>query len=656
MSFVTGSLQNTSNSPGRYASTRGRMGGVGSSLAYPNPFFDIAGSYLPTTYKSLFRWSRFFFMTTSILPAIVFKLAEYPLTDVIFEHEDPGVRDMWTDFMHESLRLRAHQLDSGLDYYVYGNNLTSIHFPFKKFLTCRKCRRVFEAELHKNLWTSSSFEFRLKCPGCQHVGPADVRDVPIRNPSGIRLLRYSPENVSLKYNEANGETRHYYDVPGSIKTDMLAGKKETLATTPQAFFDALKERKALTFNQQNLFHMKRGTLAEQDRGWGLPLLLPVLKDVFYLQLMKKAQEVIMTEHILPLRILFPQAGSGSSDPYSTVDLGQWKEHMSAEIARWRYDPNYIPIVPLPIGNQTLGGDGKALLVTPEIQEITRQIIAGMGVPQEFVYGGMSYAGTNVSMRMLENQFLVYIMQMRAQVRWLVQQVASFMGWPMPAVRFKPFKMADDLQRKQYLFQLNGAGKVSDTTLLLDADLDQKTEDDLRDKELDRRLASTKREQLAMAEMQGEQQIVMAKAQARAQQVQQEALQQPIAPGEPGGPEPTNGGGGAAGGQGAESAAQTPEVLQAMQSPIGQSQKGGPPQAGVSIEQMAMQLAQQLIQMAPEEQQAAMSNLQAQSPELAQMVQQFAQQLQAQDPASQAPGVDMRPLPEQLPARRDAQLV
>ena len=93
----------------------------------------------------------------------------------------------------------------------------------------------------------------------------------------------------------------------------------------------------------------------------------MLKDAFYLQLMKKAQEAILLEHIVPLRVMFPQAASGTTDPFTTVNLVDWKEQVSAEIARWRYDHNYIPVLPLPIGNQSIGGDGKALLMSNEMR-------------------------------------------------------------------------------------------------------------------------------------------------------------------------------------------------------------------------------------------------------------------------------------------------
>jgi hypothetical protein len=221
---------------------------------------------------------------------------------------------------------------------------------------------------------------------------------------------------------------------------------------------------------------------------------------------------------------------------TTINLTEWREHVAGEIGRWRMDPNYIPIMPLPIGNQTIGGDGKNLLLAGEIQQWSEWIIMGMGVPREFLQGGLSYAGTNVSMRMLENAFIGYILSHKGLARWIMRSVASFLKWPEVKIRFKPFKMADDIQRKAYLFQLNQAQKVSDTTLLADVDLNQGEENQIMERETDARLNATKKQQTAMAEMQGQQQLIMMKYQAKAQEEQMKAQGAAPAEGEPGGPE------------------------------------------------------------------------------------------------------------------------
>ena len=130
----------------------------------------------------------------------------------------------------------------------------------------------------------------------------------------------------------------------SPTNDIIIGKKSTVETVPQLFIDALRLKKAVVFSKDNIYHFKRPTLAGKDRGWGTPMILPVLKDTFYLQVLRKAQEAIAMEHIVPLRVMFPQAGSATSDPYTSVNLQDWRDQVASELRRWKADNNYIPII------------------------------------------------------------------------------------------------------------------------------------------------------------------------------------------------------------------------------------------------------------------------------------------------------------------------
>jgi hypothetical protein len=681
----------------RFSQTRGRMSNQASQgVYYPSPFFDIAHTYLPITVKQLFRWCRYYFLTNPLINAIIFKMSEYPVTEMIFEHESKMVVNRWTEYFQDHLRYRPFQIECGLDFFTYGNCLPSLSLPFKKFIRCRNCGFQEEAKRIRPYWVLTNYEFRLSCPKCQQVGTADAYDWYMKNASGIRMMRWSPEDVEISYSDVTGEFTYFYNIPPSVRNDIIVGKKDAVEKVPQVFIQAMRQQKGVVFNEDMFFHLRRPTLADQDRGWGTPLILPVLKDTFYLQIMKKAQEAILLEHIVPLRVLFPQPSTGASDPYTTVNLVDWRDHVASEIARWRYDPNYIPIFPLPIGNQTIGGDGRALLLTQEIQQWSEQIINGMQVPLEFIKGGLSYAGTNVSMRMLENAFLGYIIRHKQLANWVMRQIAHYMEWPEAHIRFKPFKMADDIQRKAYLFQLNTAGKVSDRTLLADADLDQEEEDEAMLNETAMRIKATEKQQLALAEMQGKQQVIMMKHQAKAQQALMEAQAGPQAPGEPGdamiggqqqqqqaqpaipGAPPPPSVPGMPGQQqptaGPGAGVPVPQGLEAMQSPLNAGQDMGmnqpqpgqqPMMGGTDITVMASSIAQQLAQLDPAQQHLAIKNLRQQSPELADLVLQYLasmggmqQQVQgvlgAQGRA--ATEVNMKPLPEKLPPRRAAGIV
>jgi len=610
---------------------RGRVTGSVRGVAYPSPFFDIGQTYMPSSIKEMFRWCRHYFLTHPIINTIAFKLSQYIITDIVYMTENLKLKGMWSEFLEEKLRYRIFQLESGLDYNVYGNCIVSIFFPFIKMLRCKKCNFTSEAKSSKYYF--KNFEFMWKCPSCGFHGPASASDYHIRKADGIRLIRWNPENIDITYNEINGSTTYFYRMPLQTKNDIIMGKKSVVEEVPQLYIESLKRKKAIVFSNDNLFHFKRGTLAGKDRGWGTPAPLPVLKDVYYLQILKKSQESIALEHIVPLRTIFPQASSGLADPFKNVNLVDWRDQIHDEVNRWRFDNNYMPILSFPIGTQSIGGDGRALLLGQEIRVWLEQIAIGMGVPTELIFGGLSYSGSNVSLRMLENSFITNILEHVSMLNWCIRRIGTYMNWEIVQARFKPFKMADDLQRKAYNLQLNQLGKISSTTLIEDADFDAARENELIETETNAMAEAQKKSRLAQANIEGESQMIMMRWQSKAQVEQQQMMsQQAPAPGEPG----------------AEAEGVTQEggqIPQEMQSPLnaGQQQAGG--SANFDLLSEAQNIASQLIQLDENSQTAALQNISSQSPEFGQVVESMLVSMKQETSPQGAP------LPEQKPPRR-----
>jgi hypothetical protein len=396
----------------------------------------------------------------------------------------------------------------------------------------------------------------------------------------------------------------------------------------------MRKRKNGVLHQRNVFHFKAPTpsLDHDNAGWGYPLILPALKDSFYLQVMKKAQEAVMMEHLIPLDVLFPTSADAQANPYVMLNLADWKKRIELEIVKWRWDPNYKPILPLPIGHQRIGGDGRALMLTQEIKAWSEHIIAGMGVPQEFVFGGLSWSGSSVSLRMLENQFMTYRdMHEHFLKHFLIPSIARFMGWKEISVHMKSFKMADDIQAKQMLMSLNQLRKVSDKTLLSEFDKDSVDELKMIERELRMNLEIQKLSSLMQAEIQGEQQQVLSKYQLKTQEAQMQAqmkMQAQMGMGQPGMGQPGMGQPGAA--------PQGGPLASAPGTPEGQQT------SAVNVIDLAEAWAKKLGGMAPEEQSAVLGQMQTQAPELHQLIM---QKMSVQKALSQ------QPLPEQRPPRR-----
>jgi hypothetical protein len=654
-----------------------------SGVRYPSPFFDIAHTYLPPSMKALMRWCRYYYLVNPLINTVITKLSEYPITELIVDENNTGIREKWENVLEQNLRYRAFQIEVGLDYFTYGMALVTLHFPFTKWLVCKGCKHRHKAQ--KIFYKWRNYEYVIACDKCGQIGPSTVIDAYERDVSRIRLLRWNPEYVNVDPGFGGATPIYTFELPLQLKNDLILGKKSVLDTVPDIFVEALRRSKYIRFSEENLFVFRRPVISQKDNGWGMPLILPVLKDTFYLQILRKAQEAIAQEHIVPLRVLFPMAGSTTSDPYTTTPLESWKGRMEGEIAKWKYDNNYIPILPLPIGNETIGGDGKALGLYQEMDVWSKQIVAGMGVPQEFVYGGLQYSGSNVSMRMLENMFIGYRTDhMNMLNNFVIRRIANFMGWPATRAHMKRFKMADDLQRSAFYFQLNQAQKISDQTLLQEVDMDPAVETERRKIEMDKQFEVMRKMQLEQASIQGEVLMVTTRYQVEAQKKMMEANPQMGAQGGAGG-QPEAGADGQPGaggpeqvmnaqGQPVDSTGQQGEMIPGeqaapgmpegstvsaenaqnapdsgvpleAQSPLTMGMKGG----GFNLLYLAKRAASQLGKQDEGEKNMQMAKMKMQNPQLYALVLQIMQRQQGSqtDPLS----ATKSPQPTQKPSRR-----
>ncbi len=602
--------------------------------AFANPFFDQAGTYMPSTIKALFSFCRFYFLTHGIINAICTKASEYPLTDIMLSHDNRGVVDKWEELLTGTMNYRVYQFETNLDYYVYGNSFSSPNFPFRKKLICKLCSAEHDAMKMRPNWRYVNSNFWLTCTKCGQTDWAKAHDYYYPRPSEIGMTRWNAEQIHLFHNETTDRVDTVLDPTADFRSQILMGRKDLIATTPEIFLEAVRTRGSVVFNKQQVFHMRRPTLSTMSRGWGVPLMMPVMKDAFYAQVMKKAQESVLLGHLTPQIFLFPQPATGGADPFTSVNLADWRDHIRRELARQRIDPNYYGILPFPLGHQAIGENGKSLLLMPEIQQVVEQIAVGMGFPIDLVFGSGNYAGSSVSMRMLENFFLSNVSAHKMLLKWTMNRVGAFLNWPVPTARFKPFRMADDLQRQALSLQMAQLGKISDTSLLAETDRKFEDENDLMAKELEAKTKFTRQQQMMMAEAQGEAAVVSAKYQAQA--------------------------------QAAAMAGKTPPP-----DPFSAEMGGKLLHPGhFSLDAIAADMVKKMQLMPPKQRAVFEAQLVKASPEMNQLVQQqlgaglppvpandqaaaMQQQGMMQGPGQMlpAPAVDMTPMPEALPPRR-----
>jgi hypothetical protein len=610
---------------------QGQLDGRNNSFRYPSPWWDIAQMDLPRSVKHLFRWCRYHMLVNPLVAATVRKMAAYPITELVIDDEPREGFDKhkakWEDFFFRVININQFQMESGLDYHGFGNCVVSLLYPFHKYLQCPLCKYKERIERLKfgQVWDFRNWKYTLHCPKCGGDVEAKVKDEYYKSYKDIKLIRWNPSDLDIDFNPITREPEYGYEIPEKIRAKVLRKNKRYLCELPAELIEAMKTRRPFILTRENIFHFKAPTpsLDSNDEGWGYPPILPALKDSFYLQVMKKAQEAVMMEHLIPLDLIFPATADANANPYTMLNLSDWKRRMEGEIVKWRWDPNYKPILPIPIGHQRIGGNGRALMLTQEIRAWSEHIIAGMNVPQEFVFGGLSWSGSSVSLRMLENQMMSYrTLQENFLKHFLIPQVARFMGWQEISVHMKAFKMADDMQLKQLMMQLNQMRKLSDKTLLSEFGKDALDESKMIEQEMLQSLSIQKLDLLYKTQIQGEASQVQAKYQIKVQEAmgasqmkQQQAMQ----------------------GQQMEAQQQQEAAMQPPQQPV----------ESVNVLDLATAYAKKLSNMDPVARAAVLQRMQDSSPQLHEVVQKKMSEVQA---------MAQEPLPEQRPPRREAQMI
>ena len=263
-----------------------------SVLKYPDPFFDLSRNFLPSNIKKLFKWCRTFFYTNEFIRNVITKLTEYPITDIIFSNEiDNETEQSYRKFFDKNIKLKKMLIEIGLDYYTYGNSFISAQIKFKRSLKCGHCKE--ENPIENVSFKYKKSQFLGICPSCKKEDVVFIpKDIYLKNVDGLVFTRWSPENIDIVYNHITGESRYYYNIPTELKKGIIRGNVDIVATMPLEFLDAAEQNKKIKLDNNNLYHFKRPTLAEDDMGWGKPVILPALKKLYYMQTLLRANEAI----------------------------------------------------------------------------------------------------------------------------------------------------------------------------------------------------------------------------------------------------------------------------------------------------------------------------------------------------------------------------
>jgi hypothetical protein len=537
------------------------------SQAFPDPFFDYASTQMPRSLYDVFRWCEYIWITSGTYRMAAQRVVRYFLTKIELEGASDNEKEKYEEFLDKQMRAMDILASIGDDYLCYGNSLTSIHIPFRRYLRCRKCKH--ERALEHINYSFDNWSFRATCPNCGWSGQFERVDRRTVEQDKIRVIRWSPHEIRLLYHPISHDVSYFWIPPADFKKEIRKGNAFYIATTPWEIIEAIRQDKWFKFKPGVIYHVKEETLAGiRNAGWGIPRILSNFKQAWYVQVLKRYNEAIGLDYIIPFRVVTPGKGSGTGevDPLYHVNVGSFMSRVLSMISKHRKDPTQWNALPFPVEYQALGGEGQQLAPVDLINAGTDEFLNAMGVPAEMYRGTLQVQAAPMALRLFERTWTHYVSAMNGWLNWFFETITDLLNWEDISGRLQPTTLAEDVEKKHIQLQLAAAQQISKQTAYAPFGLDWREEVRRMFEEEQQFQEESKKFQKEQAKAQEFEQIFEA-----ATQPQMPGQQALPAPGAAVGPTPPGGPAGAAGGT-------TPEDMMAQAEQVAMQMLGMPYEA------------------------------------------------------------------------------
>lgn len=450
---------------GTYSALRADYTDAASNI-FNNPFVTMADRWSPTSMKEVFRLAEWLYRHNGIFKTAIERMANIFFTEYEFEEkQDNEITEKIKKYITKKPYLKRQITDAGREYLLYGNCFITIHLPFKRMVKCSRCKEETLGK-YANLGYDTDKGFYGDCIHCKST---DVKfthkDMPERSIEKISILRISPKEINIIYNESTGRSSYIWDMKTKTKTKYINGRGTHLVyETPLNILRAAHENLELEFNDQQLMHIKATNLSGLNIEWGVSCALNCFSTIFYLAVLKKANEAIGLDFIVPLRIIFPQVNTSSQEPNVMNLRKDFMEHIQRIVIEHRKDPASWHTSPIPLGYQTLGGEHRALNVSQDIIVGNDELLLGMGYPPSLYKGDIQLQATPMALRMLENTYNLTDIY-NCIIEFYSIKTFSYLDIPYMEVTLQRLKWADDIERRQIIMSLAAVDKISDISVL-----------------------------------------------------------------------------------------------------------------------------------------------------------------------------------------------
>jgi hypothetical protein len=444
---------------------------------FPNPFDDVASQNMPTTMKNALWWSEYVWGVFGTYRMAMERIVSYFLTDIDVSGDvSDEEKKKWTEYLDDTLGVMDFLQNMMRDRMCYGNAFASIIVPFRRFLMSPKTGDMYPLkEVYNNSsfnfkW-SPGFEFIATCPKTKWRGPWKVVDKPEDEEHNIKMKRWSPHEIELLHDPYTDEVSFLWRIPEDYKHQVKKGHLYHLERVSEQVLLAIKNNQVFRFNDDAIFHMKEPTLAGiKNRGWGLPRSLINFRQIYYVQVLRRYNEAIALDYVIPFRLITPgtRGGGGAGglpaqDPMMFYNAGDFRSQVKSMINKRRRDPAAWQILPFPVQYDMVGGDANKLAPKDLMDQGLETLLNESGTPVELYKGTLQTQAAPTALRLFESTWRSLVHETNSLLQWIVSGVAEVMSWEKVDTSLTRVTIADDMQKQMAALQLMMGQQVSGTT-------------------------------------------------------------------------------------------------------------------------------------------------------------------------------------------------
>ncbi len=447
-----------------------------TSTGFSDPFNDIATSQMPTTMKTALWWSEYIWTMQGTYRMAMERIVSYFITDIELGGEaNDEEKVKYSEFLKKQLHILDFLNQIMRDRLCYGNSFASVVVPFRRFLRNPKTGDIYPLKYvyeHFDFKFTEKFEFEATCPKTKWRGAWIVEDKAREESKHLILKRWSPHEIEILHDPYTDEVSYLWRIPEYYKKMVKDGNLFHLERASKQVLETIKTDKLFRFNPDAVFHMKEQTLAGiRNLGWGLPRSLVNYRQIWYVQVLRRYNEAIALDYVIPFRLITPAARSGGAaagniatqDPMSIYSAGDFRAQVRQMINKRRRDPAAWQLLPFPVNYQILGGDAKQLAPTELIQQGTEELLNECGTPVEFYQGSLSLQAAPVALRLFESTHRQLVTDANSFLQWMCDSISKIMSWEPVDCSLQRVTTADDMQKQMAALQLMMGQQLSGTT-------------------------------------------------------------------------------------------------------------------------------------------------------------------------------------------------